>query len=526
MIPTSKQQQEPHIQMPSSATQAASAAAPPLGPAALVLVKQELGALPSQQQQKYWQLADLPYDPAELSQLLEHYLQPYIAQRHVAHELRSGRGTREAQALIRVKTPRIQQHHPVLAPAVLQLHAQVEREEQQQQQEQQRQQEEHQQQQEHKQHPQQQHVSSSTPSSERLLLVLRCLFLWGKHQAQEQQLPSLLQNLLVRARAAAAPGDGELMDDSNVQEVVDLTHEHEDDEVAQEQLEAFLAGECEVMLVREMQGKRQHGQQRVKPDPEGKEAAAQADTMPSQQQVGNKRNIAAVAEADGRCKEVWLSAKRPSRAGRQGAVCEATAVAEPEAPAAAAGVEAGGAVAREAAADSRAAEAAAAGRVGGVVAGGTVPGEGAADSRAAEPATGAAGGVAAPAPAAQQPAALSPGILAAGVSSGAANQIRPQQRVYLTHPQYVQLMAAMQAQQQAQQLREQQQQQQQQNKQQLQQQQAMPHPYIFNPMFLPQTTAAGPGAASGMMAAAAASAAAKQLGASAASLGSHGTGGE
>ena len=46
-----------------------AAAAAPLGPAALALVKQELGMLPSQQQHKYWQLADQPYDAAELSQL-------------------------------------------------------------------------------------------------------------------------------------------------------------------------------------------------------------------------------------------------------------------------------------------------------------------------------------------------------------------------------------------------------------------------------------------------------------------------
>ena len=266
------------MQIPSSATQAASTAAPLLGPAALVLVKQELGVLPSQQQQKYWQLADLPYDPAELSQLVQHYLLPYTAKRHVAQGLRSGRG-REAEVLVPVKVPRIQQHYPVLAPVVLQLHAQVKQEQQQQQVEQQ----EQQQQKQRFSRPQQQHVSSSaspaaTPSSERLMLVLRCLFLWGRHQAQEQQLPSLLQSLLVWARAAAAGGGvgggAGVMEDADVEEVVDLTQE--DDEVPEELLEAFLAGECEVMLVREVQGRQQlqEGCVRVKPDPEAAHISA------------------------------------------------------------------------------------------------------------------------------------------------------------------------------------------------------------------------------------------------------------
>ena len=322
--------------------------APPLGTAARALVKQEPGALPSQQQQKYWQLADLPYNAAELSQLVDHYLLPYIAQRHVAHGLRSGRG-REAEVLVPVTIPRIQQHYPVLASVVLQLHAQVEQEVQE--------------------VEQQQHVSSSvspaaTPSSERLLLVLRCLFLWGKHQAQEQQLPSLLQILLVRARAAAAAGTetgAEAMEDSDVEEVLDLTQD--DDEVPQEQLEAFLAGECEVMLVREVQGKQQQQQQghvRVKPDPEGKEAAADVNTISSQQQVCQKRKVAAETEAVRRRKEARLSVKRPSSAGQQGKTAGAAAPAPGS-------ISAGGRR-EEGAASSRAAGAAAAAGGGKVVA--------------------------------------------------------------------------------------------------------------------------------------------------------------
>ena len=325
--------------------------APPLGPAALVLVKQELGALPSQQQQKYWQLADVPYDPAELSQLVEHYLEPYIATRHVTRGLRSGRG-REAQVLVPVKFTRIQQHYPVLAPVVLQLHDQVKREEQQEQQRQQKQQQEHQQQQEQQQqqkqqkqkqqsqHPQQQHMSSSTipaatPSSVRLLLVLRCLFLWGRHQAQEQQLPSLLQSLLVRARAAAG-GSGaqvgaEAMEDSDVEEVVDLTNEHEDDEVPQEELEAFLAGECEVMLVREVRGKQQQRQRvvQIKPDPEAAETAANVSMVPFQQQeqVNQKRKSSAVAVAGLEFCGA-RSVKKPRMAGKNGPRPDSTASAK------------------------------------------------------------------------------------------------------------------------------------------------------------------------------------------------------
>ena len=244
-----------------------AAAAPPLGPAALAIVKQELGAFPSQQQQKYWQLADLPYDAAELSQLVEHYLLPYIALRHVAHESRSGKATRETQLLVPVGTPRVQQHYPVLAPAVLQLYEQLQEEQGQGQEQQQK---------KRRRHQQRQYSSSSflaSPSSERLLLVLRCLCLWGRHQVQEQQLPSLLQGLLSRARAATADG-GVLggMGDADVQEVVDLTGEDDDDkdEVPEELLERFLAGECEVMLVRVVAGRGEQRGMKVKAELEGK----------------------------------------------------------------------------------------------------------------------------------------------------------------------------------------------------------------------------------------------------------------
>ena len=212
---------------------------------------------------------------------MEHYLLPYIAERHVAHESRSGRAPREGPLLVPVRIPRIQQHYPMLAPAVLQLYEQVQAEQQQQQQQQQELQ--RQEQQERLQEKEQRQVQqkkkgrrrqqrkqcssscfvASTPSSKRLLLVLRCLCLWGRHHVQEQQLPSLLQGLLSRTRAAAtaaAPSGGGGVGgigDPDVQEVIDLTEEDGDDteEVPQELLERFLAGECEVMLVRAVAGR-------------------------------------------------------------------------------------------------------------------------------------------------------------------------------------------------------------------------------------------------------------------------------
>ena len=300
------------MQLPSSGIQPTSSSILPLGPAARALVKKELGALPSQQQQKYWELADLPYNVAELAQLVEHYLLPYIATRHVAHQLRSGRGTREAQALVRVKTPRIQQHYPVLAPVVLQLHAQVEEQQQKQEQQQQPQnpqQNHHQQQQQQQQGSQEQgqeHVSSRNESptatpSERLLLVLRCLRLWGKHQANEQQLPSLLQTVLHKGQGAGGGAclglgaEARPMEDSDIEEVVDLTNNDGEDDVPQELLEAFLAGECEVMLVREVLGNQGHVG--VKPD---LVAAADGKGKPwrKQDKVCQKRGVDAIA-ADG-----------------------------------------------------------------------------------------------------------------------------------------------------------------------------------------------------------------------------------
>jgi hypothetical protein len=56
-----------------------AAAASGLGPAGLALVKQELGALPSQQHLQYWQLVDRPFDAGHLQQLLAHYLLPGTA---------------------------------------------------------------------------------------------------------------------------------------------------------------------------------------------------------------------------------------------------------------------------------------------------------------------------------------------------------------------------------------------------------------------------------------------------------------
>jgi hypothetical protein len=89
-----KQQQRELLPAALSTAAAAVAATCGLGPAGLSLVKQELGALPSQQQLQYWQLADRPFDPADLQQLVTHYLMPRQAETLVGRTNRSGRGQR------------------------------------------------------------------------------------------------------------------------------------------------------------------------------------------------------------------------------------------------------------------------------------------------------------------------------------------------------------------------------------------------------------------------------------------------
>jgi hypothetical protein len=74
------QQEQPAAMSAAAAVAAAGAATCGLGPAGLSLVKQELGALPSQQQLQYWQLADRPFEPADLLQLVTHYLMPRQAE--------------------------------------------------------------------------------------------------------------------------------------------------------------------------------------------------------------------------------------------------------------------------------------------------------------------------------------------------------------------------------------------------------------------------------------------------------------
>ena len=57
---------------------------------------------------------------------------------------------------------------------------------------------------------------------------------------------------------------GGMGEPGDVQEVVDLTGEGDTEEVPQELLERFLAGECEVMLVRVVAGRGEQRGVRVK----------------------------------------------------------------------------------------------------------------------------------------------------------------------------------------------------------------------------------------------------------------------
>jgi hypothetical protein len=245
--------QEPMVR---SIAPASAAAAGGLGPAGLALVKQELGALPSQQQLQYWQLADRPFDAADLQQLVSHYLLPGQAATLAGRANRSGRAR---PALVQVPD-RLQRHYPMLAPSLHGLLAQLQQQQQ-----------------------QQQATGSNikhsgkrkaadlagsfaeSPAAVVLLRALRCLQLWESRQVTQPDMPTLLQRLagVGGGAAAAAGGDGA----GDVEEVVDLTAD--DDGVAggsghtaaaageseSDVMQAFVAGQIDVLLVREQQSR-------------------------------------------------------------------------------------------------------------------------------------------------------------------------------------------------------------------------------------------------------------------------------
>jgi hypothetical protein len=252
MVMQDVQEQQQQEQVQSLAVQPpAAAAASGLGPAGLSLVKQELGDLPSQQQLQYWQLADRPFEPAELQQLVTHYLMPWQAETLIGRANRSGR----ARPALVAAPDIVQQQYPMLAPSLHELLTQLQ---------------------------QQQQPSSSnaaaksrsrgkagsaagsfaeSPAAVVLLRALRCLQLWETRQVTQPEMPTLLQRLAgvgsSSAAAAAAAGEDE------VEEVINCTADDDDDDdhsctaaaaaAESEQLAAFLAGQVEVLLVREQQ---------------------------------------------------------------------------------------------------------------------------------------------------------------------------------------------------------------------------------------------------------------------------------
>jgi hypothetical protein len=186
-------------------------------------VKQELGALPSQQQLQYWQLADMPFDACQLQQLIKEYLSPRQVTK-VARTNRSG-AVRSVQGL---GPDRVQQQYFFLAPSLHSLLRHVQQE--------------------------QQRTSDfgESASSVQLLRVLRCLQLWEHNLHKQHDVPTLLQRLAAgRGSDHAAAADG-------VAEVLDMTADDEDDDACgAEQLQEFLAGMVDIVLVRERQGRQQ-----------------------------------------------------------------------------------------------------------------------------------------------------------------------------------------------------------------------------------------------------------------------------
>jgi hypothetical protein len=238
-----------------------AAAASGLGPAGLALVKQELGALPIQQQLQYWQLADKPFDALELQQLVTHYLLPGMAETLAGRANRSGRAR---PAMVQVPDI-VHRQYAVLAPSLHGLMAQLQQE-----------------------HPGD-IISSKGSSSGRkgkrkaadqagsfvespaavvLLRALRCLQLWETRQVTQPHMPTLLQRLAEERGGAAAATTAAATGSSgdagmDVLEIVDLTGDCDADDQGQPgeascesvQLQEFLAGQVDVLLVREQQGR-------------------------------------------------------------------------------------------------------------------------------------------------------------------------------------------------------------------------------------------------------------------------------
>jgi hypothetical protein len=251
----------------AEATAAATAAAPSrgLGPAGLFLVKQELGALPSQQQLQYWQQADRPFDATDLQVLLQQFMMPRQVKTLAGRANRSGRAR---PALVDV-ADRVTQQYPVLAPALHGLLLQV-------QQEQQRlgmsssigagQKTASGQTSKRKRAAPKQPsaaVYEESPAAVVLLRALRCLQLWESRIVSQPDMPTLLQRLAGVGSGSAAAGLAAGSTAGNtaavdVEDFVDLTGGDDDAEMddndaaaAAEHLQSFLAGEVDVLLVRE-----------------------------------------------------------------------------------------------------------------------------------------------------------------------------------------------------------------------------------------------------------------------------------
>jgi hypothetical protein len=147
----------------------------------------------------------------------------------------------------------VQRQYPVIAPKVHALLAQVQQEQQQ----------------------QQQHAGSFTenPAAVRLLRALRCLQLWETKQASQPEMPTLLSLRLAgvgssgtsSSGACSSDGGGNATStDGDVTEVIDLTCDSDGQEAGaacdaaagkaeKQRMQAFLAGQVEVLLVREQQ---------------------------------------------------------------------------------------------------------------------------------------------------------------------------------------------------------------------------------------------------------------------------------
>jgi hypothetical protein len=98
----------------AAAAAAGGAASSGLGPAGIALMKQELAALPSQQQLQYWQQADRPFDSADLQALLQQFMMPRQVTTLAGRANRSG----SARPALVDMGDRVTQQYPALAPAL------------------------------------------------------------------------------------------------------------------------------------------------------------------------------------------------------------------------------------------------------------------------------------------------------------------------------------------------------------------------------------------------------------------------